>query len=173
MFGNAAEQAVAKEIKSMMTKEVFEPVDIKKLSKSERSAIIRSSIFLKEKFKSDGSFDKLKARLVADGSMQEKTLYESLTSPTVSTTSLLCLLSLFAGEGRQLSTMDIGSAYLNCDIDVAVIMMLDTPLAKIVCGKWLAMKTSLDDKGRAYVRLKKALYGCVQSSKLWYKRLRI
>jgi hypothetical protein len=173
MFGNAAEQAVAKEIKSMMTKEVFEPVDIKKLSKSERSAIIRSSIFLKEKFKSDGSFDKLKARLVADGSMQEKTLYESLTSPTVSTTSLLCLLSLFAGEGRQLSTMDIGSAYLNCDIDVAVIMMLDTPLAKIVCEEWPAMKTSLDDKGRAYVRLKKALYGCVQSSKLWYERLRI
>ena len=69
--------------------------------------------------------------------------------------------------------MDIGSAYLNCDIDVAVIMMLDTPLAKIVCKEWPTMKASLDDKGRAYVRLKKALYGCVQSSKLWYERLRI
>jgi hypothetical protein len=173
MFGNAAEQAVAKEVQSMMSKDVFEPVDIKKLTKSERSAIIRSSIFLKEKFKSDGTFDKLKARLVADGSMQEKALYDSLTSPTVSTTSLLCLLSMFAGEGRQLSTMDIGSAYLNCDIDVAVIMMLDTPLAKIVCEEWPSMKASLDNKGRAYVRLKKALYGCVQSSKLWYERLRV
>ena len=172
LFGNAAEQAVAKEIQSMMSKEVFEPVDIKKLSKPERAAIIRSSIFLKEKFKADGSFDKLKARLVADGSMQEKSLYASLTSPTVSTTSLLCLLSLFAAEGRQLSTMDIGSAYLNCDIDVAVTMMLDTPLAKIVCKVWPDMKAALDDKGRAYVRLKKVLYGCVQSSKRWYDRLK-
>jgi hypothetical protein len=172
LFGNAAEQAVAKEIQAMMAKEVFEPIDIRKLSKTERRAIIRSSIFLKEKFKPDGSFDKLKARLVADGSMQDKQLYESLTSPTVSTISLFCLLSLFAAEGRVLSTTDIGSAYLNCEIDVAVTMMLDVPLARIVCAVWPTVKSSLDDKGRAYVRLKKALYGCVQSSKLWYDRLR-
>ena len=172
LFGDVAEQSVAKEIQNMISKEVFEPVDIKKLSKSERAAIIRSSIFLKEKFKADGSFDKLKARLVADGSMQEKSLYTSLTSPTVSTTSLLCLIALFASEGRQVSTIDIGSAYLNCDIDVAVTMMLDIPLAKIVCKVWPEMKAALDAKGRAYVRLKKALYGCVQSSKLWYERLK-
>jgi hypothetical protein len=172
LFGDSAEQAVAKEVQSMMKKEVFEPIDIKKLTSSERRAIIRSSIFLKEKFKPDGSFDKLKARLVADGSMQDKQIYDSLTSPTVSTTSLMCLLALFSAEGRILSTTDIGSAYLNCDIDTAVIMMMDVPLARIVCALWPAMTTSLDIKGRAYVRLKKALYGCVQSSKLWYERLR-
>jgi hypothetical protein len=35
------------------------------------------------------------------------------------------------------------------------------------------MKNSLDEKGRAYVKLRKALYGCIQSSKLWYERLRV
>ncbi len=54
----------------------FEPVRISELSKKERWAIIRSSIFLKEKFKPNGTFDKLKACLVADISMQDRNIYE-------------------------------------------------------------------------------------------------
>ena len=170
MFGAAAEQAVRAEIANMIRKDVFEPVLISQLTSQERRAIIRSSIFLKEKFRPDGTFDKLKARLVADGSMQDKEIYENLNSPTVATTSVLCMLAIAARERRALSTVDVGSAYLNADLDANVIMMLDTPLAALVVSIWPELV--LDNRRRGYVRLRKALYGCVQSAKLWYESLK-
>ena len=172
LFGTAAEAAVKTEILNMLHKEVFEPVRISELSKKERWAIIRSSIFLKEKFKPNGAFDKLKARLVADGSMQDRNIYEALTSPTVATVSVMCLLAISSAEGRKLSTVDIGSAYLNAELTSDVIMMMDVELAALVVTIWPELSRYLDHKGRAYVRLKKALYGCIESAKLWYLELR-
>ena len=37
---------------------------------------------------------------------------------------------------------------------------------------WLELFGYLDNRGRAYVRLKKALYGCIESAKLWYDELK-
>ena len=170
MFGVDAEQAVRAELLNMIRKDVFEPVLISQLTKQERRAIIRSSIFLKEKFRPDGSFDKLKARLVADGSMQDKAIYENLNSPTVATVSVFCMLAMAARERRLMSTVDVGSAYLNADLDSSVIMMLDTPLATLLAAVWPEL--ALDNRGRGYVKLRKALYGCVQSAKLWYESLK-
>jgi len=174
LYGVSAERAIQLEVLAMINKQVFMPVKITSLSHAERKKIIRSSIFLKEKFKPDGSFDKLKARLVADGSMQERAVYEAdeLSSPTVATISVMCMLAIAAKERRSLSTIDIGSAYLNAEMDANVVMMLDAPLAAILVAIWPELSNYLDDKGRAYMRLKKALYGCIESAKLWYDELK-
>lgn len=51
--------------------------------KKQLKKVIRSSMFLTEKFTASGEFDKLKARLVAGGDGQDKTLYDNLSSPGV------------------------------------------------------------------------------------------
>ena len=60
----------------MLDKSVFHPVNIKDLSLEEKKNIIRSSMFVKEKFLSNGDFDKLKARLVGGGDQQNRSDYD-------------------------------------------------------------------------------------------------
>jgi hypothetical protein len=50
----------------MIDKKVWRPVIVSDLTTEERRSIIPSSIFLKEKYKPSGEFDKVKARLVPE-----------------------------------------------------------------------------------------------------------
>ena len=65
-----------KELQQMLTKGVWTPVLERNLTSQEQQGIIRSSMFVKEKYLANGDYDKLKARLVAGGHMQDKTLYD-------------------------------------------------------------------------------------------------
>jgi hypothetical protein len=53
---------------------VWKAVHRSSLSAAANGAVIRSSMFLKEKFFPSGEFEKLKARLVAGGDQQDKDL---------------------------------------------------------------------------------------------------
>ena len=79
-------------------------------------------------------FEKLKARLVAGGNLQDKTLYDSLSSPTVSLEALMVVLAIAAIEGRTILTVDITGAYLECDLPEAddVIMIIDRKLVEFL-----------------------------------------
>ena len=66
----------------------------------------------------DDSFDKLKARLVADGSVEDKDDYrggatDMLYSPCVGLQSILLNLGLCAYERRATVVCDIRTAYLH------------------------------------------------------------
>jgi hypothetical protein len=63
--GEEAERVIMKELNQMITKRVWTPIDGKRFTAEERSRVIRSSMFLKEKYLASGEFEKLKARLVA------------------------------------------------------------------------------------------------------------
>jgi hypothetical protein len=62
--GNEAKRVILKELKQMLVRDVFRPVHRSLLKEQERRSTIRSSMFLKAKYHPDGTFDKLKARLV-------------------------------------------------------------------------------------------------------------
>ena len=81
--GEEASRVIIQELKQMLDKRVWVPVSGAKLTAAQQSAIIRSSMFLKKKNDPDGSFQKLKGRLVAGGDQQDKGLYDDLSSPTV------------------------------------------------------------------------------------------
>ena len=55
-------------------------------------------MFLKDKYTADGKFDKLKSRLVAGGHLQDKSIYDNGSSPTVSTTSVFIVAAIAASE---------------------------------------------------------------------------
>jgi hypothetical protein len=155
----------------MVVKEVFHPVEFATLSNTQKKKIIRSSMFLKEKYLADGTFDKLKARLVAGGDMQDKTLHGDISSPTVGLSSLFMIAAIAAKERRHVATTDIGGAYLNAFMKEQVYMVIEELLAAILCHLRPEYSKFLRPNGTLVVQLDKALYGCVESAKLWYDHL--
>jgi hypothetical protein len=92
---------------------------------------------LKDKYDAQGNFEKLKARLVADGSQQDRSLYPNNSSPTVQTQSLMVCLAIAAKENRKAGVMDIGNAYLNAKMKGhPVFMRLNPVLTDIVVGMY-------------------------------------
>jgi Reverse transcriptase (RNA-dependent DNA polymerase) len=142
--GDDAKKVITAELKQMLDKRVWVPVMGGKLTAMQRATTIRSSMFLKRKNNPDGSFLKLKARLVAGGDQQDKGLYEDLSSPTVSTSAVFTLLAVAAHEQRDVAVVDISGAYLNADmtLGVPVHMRLDHTMTEMI--------TDMDTSRRPY-----------------------
>ena len=78
LYGKKAHEAIKAELQQMIDRGVWLPIKPEELSKQKFKKIIRSSMFLKEKYNASGSFEKLKARLVAGGNMQERETFDSV-----------------------------------------------------------------------------------------------
>ena len=102
----------------MVQKQVFIPISLAEIPTGEKSSRIYSSMFLKEKFHPDGGLKKLKARLVAGGNMQDRSLYDdnSISSPTASVPAVLIVSALGADQDQIICSIDFPGAYLNADI---------------------------------------------------------
>ena len=74
-------------------------------------------MILKEKFNAEGTFEKIKARLVANGAQMDPATFTDLSSPTVSLTFLFIMAAIAAREGREVATMDVGSAFVKASMD--------------------------------------------------------
>ena len=165
---------IMKELGQMINKKVWTPIDGKNLTAEERRSIIRSSMFLKEKYLASVEFEKLKARLVAGGDQQDKDMYDDLSAPTVSTSSMFTILSIAAYEGTKAAVVDIGGAFLNAEMKtgVALHMRLDRAMSDLLIRLQPSYKKFQDAKGCIVVLLNRALYGWVESAALWYDNLR-
>jgi len=131
-------------------------------------------MFLKEKYTSLGEFSKLKSRLVAGGHMQDRSelLYEDICAPTVALSHLFIIAAIAAREKRCVSTIDIGGAYFNADIaSHDIYMELDPIMSAFLVNVSSYYASFLNERGVIRVKLLKALYGCIESAKLWYDML--
>jgi hypothetical protein len=173
--GEEARPVIIAELQQMVDKNVWHGVKVAGLSHSQKRAIIRSSMFLKDKYLASGAFDRFKARLVAGGDQQDKNLYDNLSSPTAATTSVLTVAAIAATEGRMVAVIDIGGAFLNADMEptgVTVHMRLDRVMSAMLVQIDKSYVPFLEESGTMVVGLDKALYGCVEASALWYNDLR-
>lgn len=159
------------ELKTLHERNTWEPVLWNSLSADQRGGVIRSFLFLKDKYLADGTFEKLKSRLVGGGHMQDRELYGNVASPTGSIVSLFIIAIISVHEKRCVSTADIGSAYINADMDDEVFMRIDKECTGILTELFPTYISYVNHDGGLVVRLKKALYGCIQSAKLWYNEL--
>ena len=169
-----AREAIVAELKQMLRLKVWHPVRYSDLSAAARKAILRTTMFLKEKFTADGLFEKLKARLVAGGDQQDKELYENLSSPTASTSSVMVVAAIAAAEHRQVMTIDVGGAFLNADIaatGITVHVRLDAVMTRMLVDLAPEYQRYVDDHGTCLVQLDKAMYGCVEAAALWFDNL--
>ena len=175
-YGGLGFETALKEAQQLHNFRSMKPIKIMSLTKTERRRIIRSHMFFKEKYFADGTFDKLKARLVAGGDQQDKNLFDDLSSPTVNLASLFIVAALAAMRGEKVISVDIAGAFLNAEMgdgDNPVHMRLSPQIAE------LFVKVDPDyygpfvgEDGSLVVELKKALYGTVQAPKLWFDLLK-
>lgn len=131
-----ARQVIEAELRQMLDKGVWAPIHVSQLSDGERKVIIRSSMFLKDKYLASGEHEKLKARLVAGGDQQDKSLYEDLSSPMAATSSVLIIAAVAASEQRHVGVTDNGGAFMNAypaETGVAVHMRLRKERARLLC----------------------------------------
>ena len=160
--GDIAVKALFTECSSLLGKSTFHPVSKKTLTEEEMRSVIRSSCFMKEKMTPEGTIEKVKARLVAGGDQQDKSIYtlDETSSPTVSTAAVLVTMAIAAHERRHVMTMDVETAYLNARmIDDKPVFMRIGPLVTAILGQLDAkFEKYLDSKGSVIVKLDKALY---------------
>lgn len=161
-YGVIARNAVMDEVRQMIDKGVFEIMESDTIPKG--VDILNSHIFLK--LKSNGI---LKARLVAGGNTMDRSVYgkDVRSSPTVHLENLLLQIGYAAMNNMSICSMDIEGAYLEADLPEPIYMRLSKDATESLNS--LAPATY----GRTIVvKLKKALYGLVVSSKLWYDKLK-
>ena len=110
---------------------------LESLPPHQRKRVVRSFMFLKEKFDSGGLFEKLKARLVAGGNMQGRREYSSVdtSSPTACLSSLYLVVGVAAKERSVVATVDVGRASLKAKLEREVIMSLEPRLATTLCDE--------------------------------------
>ena len=167
-FGQEAVAALMQAFAQMENLDVYEAVDARLLTRQQRRAALRAINLIKRK--RDGT---LKGRTVADGSVQ-RALYDKVetASPTVATDALLLSILIDAHEGRDVATADVADAYLKAYMTDLVIMKFTGETVDILCKmnpkhrKFVVVENGVRV---LYVKLIKALYGCVKSALLWHE----
>ena len=135
-FGKEAYDAIKDELVQLfLKKRALVPMILREISRANMYfPVLRSHMFLREKYNAAGVFEKIKARLVADGSTQDREDFEDedTSSPTASLESIFNMLKLVAVEKRHLLILDVGGAYLNAKIDRPVYTYVQPDLVNIL-----------------------------------------
>ena len=160
---NIVKESVLKEIENMSKNKVWEFVQSDQISEEIVKKAIPSKLFLKMKFKSDGTPDKLKSRLVAGGHKQWNLDSIETYAPTAATESILSVLAIGKPLKLRFFVTDIPCAYLHASLRDPVYMKIHRSISDLINQD---LKHS---DGYTYVKLKKCLYGLRQSGNQWNK----
>ncbi|KAH9288125.1 hypothetical protein KI387_032242, partial [Taxus chinensis] len=113
----------------------------------------------KTKYKSDGTIDKYKARIVAKGYAQQEGIdYEETFAPTAKIKKIRMIFALSAQFGWKFHQMDVKSSFLNGDLQEEVYMT--QPEGYVIPRKEMMV-----------CRLIKSLYGLKQAPWEWYIKI--
>jgi hypothetical protein len=119
-------------------------------------------LFTVENFKADGSHDKYKSRLVAHGNEQDTMLYPILT----------CLAIAACNEKCSVGKLDVKGVFIQTEMTgTPVYIKCAGRLKNVILRTYPKLEDYVRKDGVLYCKLLKALYGCVQASKLWYLKL--
>jgi hypothetical protein len=141
------------------------------LTREEKKQSLEYLMFLKKK-----RYGRIKGRGCADGCKQR--LYKGkneTSSPTASTEALFLSCVIDAKEGCNVATIDIPGAFMQADMDEIVHVRLSGPLALLIArvdpNKYEKFVHHENGKPVLFARLKKALYGTLQATLLFWKDL--
>ena len=172
-YGDLAIESFMKQITALMNNKTWHPVHRRDLPAGAKP--VPSHMFTTPKVNpADGTMSELKSRLVANGNLQDKSLYEKsdTSAPTAKTESIFAVAAIAAAENRKVLFFDVGAAFVKSDMKGDVYVYLDKHVAALISKIDKSYEQYVDSKGRVLVKLDKALYGCVESAKLWYLNIR-
>ena len=146
--------AMEKEMESLRGNEVWDLVELPK----DRTPVGSKWVF-KLKTGTDGSIERYKARLVAQGFTQKfGTDYDETFSPVVRIESLRTLIALAVKNGLQLHQADVTTAFLNGQLEEEVYMKQPKGFVQ-------------EGQEHLVCKLKRSIYGLKQSSRCWNSTL--
>ena len=176
-FGDRAIAAMVKEFTQLDQgafpgKPVVSPVDIDSITPQEMKMAMEAVSLIKEK--RNGV---LKGRACANRSRQKRFLRsdESIASPTVSVEALLGTFVIDAYEGREIGSFDIPGAYLHAEMEHGenrVLLRLRDEFVDMMCmanKKYLPYVRIINGHKVLYLKVLRAIYGCIKSALLWYE----
>ena len=171
--GAVALKAVFDEVFQLgVTMDIFEPKHLRDLTNDEKSRILPSFSFVEQKFDATTSeYVKDKSRLVGGGHRQLKSEFIDNWSPTVNTSALFIGAGIAAKEHRHVASLDVPGAYLRAKFkpdDEVVHVTLEPLEAQILVMLRPEFLPYLLPNGKMVVKLTRALYGLIESAKMWY-----
>jgi hypothetical protein len=148
--------ALTNEIESLIQQKVFslDPVNPENIPKA---LIIPSRVIFDIRMNADGSINKYKARLVAQGNHQDSTTFFQTFADTASAKSINILLSFAASENLDISSIDVKTAFLYSPLKEEIYLRRPSGIS--------------DNIMPAIVKLNKCIYGLRQAAHEWRQML--
>jgi len=170
-FGEEGKAATMKELRQMLTRDVFKEVNYSTLTIEDKKRALPILLFLTRK--RDGS---VKGRACADGRKQRVwTAKEDSSSPTIAPEALFYSFVVDALEERDVATCDLPGHFLQTDMDERLILRINGALAKLLVRvdprRWSKHMKWEHGRPVIYVLCNKAIYGTITAALLSYKKL--
>ena len=171
-------QAIDDEIASIIRNDTWVLVD-----RPKNEEVIGSRIVLRNKFKSDGTLERRKARLVAQGfSQQPGVHYNDTFAPVARLKSIRLITSLASRHDMKIKQFDVTTAYLNGNLEEKLFMQPPKCLREILTriierengssvGQKAACMLEQLSKGDQVCLLIKSIYGLKQAGRAWYSKV--
>ena len=147
--------AIAKEIQGLVDMQTWELIP--RADMPTGANLMRCHFIFTVKRNADGSIEKFKARLVADGNTQKAGVdFDRVFSTVIKSQTIRLVLAIAAAEDWNTSSIDIRQAYLQADLDSPLYMMVPPCISPY------------DQQGRPLVcQLRRSLYGLRQAGRAW------
>ena len=180
LFPEKTNTAMEGEVRSLLSKNTFSGARRHSLTADQQKRILRSHMNVVEIYlptldeTGNRAVDKVKARLCVDGRGQDRANYHitEIESPTANVASIFTIAQIAACEERFIMVGDVGTAYLDAkmptdDPSKRIHMTIDPVIARIIITKEPSFQAFVTRDGGLLVALDKALYGCIESARLW------
>ena len=175
-------QAIRSEFVSLIKNKTWELVD-----RPNDQNVIGSRLILKNKFNTNGTLERRKARVVAKGYSQRPGIdFKETFAPVARLSSIRMLTALAIEYEMEIHQLDVTTAFLNGDIeeDIYIEMpeMFQEILEEMVAENQHKKQDYKEEekdaelmleearKGDKVCRMKKAIYGLKQASHQWHKK---
>ena len=161
-YGELSREAIKGEIDNMIESGALLPVLFSDIPAEKRSSILPAHMFIKVKAKADGSFDKVKARLVAGGDKQSSDLYDNTYSPTINPVIIFTILNIIAHADLACMTIDVKMAFLKSPVeptDPDIYARIGADVMSVWTSYYDDYSAYINNNGSAYFKLGRFLYG--------------
>ena len=150
-------EAIAKELAGLLALETWEMVPASSMPSG--ANLMNCHYVFTVKRKADGSIEKFKARLVADGNTQKHGVdFDRVFATVVKTSTIRLVLLLAAARDYNLSSVDIRQAYLQSLLDPKVPLYMRPPPDVFPFDQY---------KNPLVCKLRRSLYGLKQAGREW------